>query len=236
MEDKAGIVNEYFNDEKSHLYNDNIRQSIPGYMALHEMVYDFLFEALPDEAHLLIAGAGTGMELLLLGTRRPGWRFTAFDISPEMIALCRHAISKAGIDEQTVIIEGTVDDVPGNSRFDAATSLLVSHFVKGRENRLAYFSAVARLLKPGAVLLTADLTGDDTHVNHERFIGAWRRHNINNGRAPEEFDDDLAQSKEVVEFLPERQYCDVLNNAGFHELKEFYRAFHFSGWYCRRQL
>lgn len=233
MGEDTGTVNNYFSEEKSKIYNDKIRQSIPGYEALHEMVYDFLFEALPEEAHLLIAGVGTGMELQLLGTRCPGWRFTAFDISPEMIAVCRNVIRKSGLEERVDFVEGTVAALSEDIRFDAATSLLVSHFIVGREKRLEYFSSLSRLLKTGAVLLTADLTGDDTHVNHKRFSDAWRRHNINNGRDPDEFDDDLAQSEKVVEFLPEDAYRGILKTAGFIDLKEFYRAFHFSGWYCR---
>ena len=84
MTENTSTVNDYFNAQKARLYNEIIRQSIPGYEALHDMVYGFLFEDLPDDAHILVAGAGTGMELQLLGKRCPSWRFTTFDISPEI--------------------------------------------------------------------------------------------------------------------------------------------------------
>lgn len=232
--DAAYTANQYFNDEKSRMYDEKIRKSIPGYMALHEMVFDFLSQALPEKAHILIAGAGTGTELRYLGTRKPGWYFTAFDISPEMIALCENSLKHSCVAERVTLIEGRVDQVPDSESFDAATSLLVSHFIRGSELRQAYFSKIARHLKPKAHFLAADLMGDERHPAYETFFSAWKKHNINNGRTPEEFEADLAVSRKVVEFISEKHYCDLLEHAGFSHVKEFYRAFHFSGWFCRR--
>ena len=44
-----------------------------------------VFSELPDNAHLLCVGAGTGQELLYLAARYPQWRFTAVEPSSAMM-------------------------------------------------------------------------------------------------------------------------------------------------------
>lgn len=92
-------VHDYFSLEKSKIYDIQIRQSIPGYEAMHHMVYAFLSNELTDDAYLLVAGAGTGMEIVFMGKHKPSWRFTAFDTSPEMLAVCAYNLREAGIEQ-----------------------------------------------------------------------------------------------------------------------------------------
>lgn len=109
MEDFSPItVREFFDSEKSLKYDRDIRISLPGYEALHGMANALLSEALGDEAHLLVAGAGTGMELLLLGTLHPQWQFTAFDPSPEMLSVCRERVAGKGMADRMTFFEGTI--------------------------------------------------------------------------------------------------------------------------------
>lgn len=49
---------------------------------------------------------------------------------------------------------------PGAGPFDAATSVLVSHFLTDAAERQAYFLEIARRLKPGGLLFNADLCAD----------------------------------------------------------------------------
>lgn len=216
------------------MYERQIRQSLPGYEALHAMTNAFLANELASDAHLLIAGVGTGMELVTLGKLHPGWRFTAFDLSPEMLAVCRGNVAACGVTNRVTLVEGTVDKLPEHARFDAATSLLVSHFILSEAGRQHYFSTIAQKLKPHALLIAADLFGEKSQPYFALFTQAWRTFNIVNGRDPVEFDEGLNLSDRVVSYLPEEIYCGMLAKADFVEVQQFYRALHFGGWVGRR--
>ena len=229
-------VKEYFGSDKAKAYDEQIRQSIPGYEGIHGMVYAFLLNELPENAHVLVAGAGTGMELLYMGQRRPGWRFTAFDISSEMLTICEECLAGAGMRDRVTLVHGSTKDIPETMHYDAATSLLVSHFITDSTARATYYSGIAKRCKPGAPFLIADLVGDKTDPAFELFGKAWWTFNINNGRDPVELEEGFKKSAQVVSYLPEDAYCSMLTDAGFSVVKQFFRGLLFSGWFCRAVL
>ncbi len=120
------------------------------------------FSALPDEAHILIAGAGTGAEARFLAPLFPRWRFTLADPSGAMLAVAQRRAEAEGFAERCTFHAGFVSSLPDSpgGPFDAATSVLVSHFITGADDRQAYFAEIARRLKPGGLLFNADLCAD----------------------------------------------------------------------------
>lgn len=120
------------------------------------------FSALPDEAHILIAGAGTGAEARFLAPLFPRWRFTLADPSGAMLAVAQRRAEAEGFAERCTFHAGFVSALPDSpgGPFDAATSVLVSHFITGADDRQAYFAEIARRLKPGGLLFNADLCAD----------------------------------------------------------------------------
>lgn len=93
----TGSARNYFDGPRSSRYDHKIRASIPGYEALHAMAHDFLRQALPEQARILVVGSGTGMELLTLGAAHTGWRFTATDLSSDMLAIGKVNVEAAGL-------------------------------------------------------------------------------------------------------------------------------------------
>ena len=57
---------------------------------------DTVFATLPDDAHVLCVGAGTGAEIGHLARRFPRWTFLALDPSTQMIAACRARAEREG--------------------------------------------------------------------------------------------------------------------------------------------
>lgn len=132
------------------------------------------FALLPADARILVAGAGTGAEARHLARAFPGWRFTLVDPSAAMLAVGRrHAITE-GLDDRFVYHEGFVSSL-GEGGFDAATSVLVSHFLTNTAGRLAYFADIAERLLPGGLLFNADLCADPTHPSFEPAMELWLR-------------------------------------------------------------
>jgi tRNA (cmo5U34)-methyltransferase len=224
-------TSEYFNASQSSKYDREIRASIPGYESLHEMTNDLMRAVIPQKANILVVGAGTGMEIVTLGVANPEWRFTAIDLSDEMLSICKTNVSRAGISDRVNIQRGTVDELGMGQTFDAATSLLVSHFIKDTESRIAFFRSIADRMVSGGFFITADITADKSDPTFELFLNAWKAHILNNaGLTPKEVEEDFDQSIQAVSFAPENEVLKIIEAGGFRNVRSFYRAFLFCGW------
>lgn len=152
-------VSRHFDAELAERYERRIRMFCPSYDALHEMI-GTLLNRLPKDASILSAGAGTGAEVIRLGTRFPSWRFVAADISPDMLHVCRERVEGECMSGRVEYFHGCLRDYRPQLPFDAATSIFVSHFILSPEERQAHFQAIADSLKPGGLLVFGDLYGD----------------------------------------------------------------------------
>src|SRR3546814_13717516 len=77
---------------------------------LHRMAMLLLAEHAPSTAHILIVGAGGGMETRSLAEAQPDWRFTGVDPSPAMLDLARRPL--APIADRVELLEGPIDQAP----------------------------------------------------------------------------------------------------------------------------
>jgi tRNA (cmo5U34)-methyltransferase len=228
-------ANDFFDLNRATNYDRKIRLTIPGYEGLHTMSAALLGAALRPDAHLLVVGAGTGTEIVMLGARHPHWHFTAVDPSPEMTALCRAQIANAGLESRVKIVESTLDALPALPAFDAATSLLVSHFIQDNALRAAYFAGIASRLRSGAPLTTAELLGDRSLPAFEVLMAAAADHKRLHGIPEAEIQADGEKSRAAVTFLSEQAFYALLETAGFWNLTPFYRALQFFGTLCTKR-
>ena len=159
----------HFENSLAAKYDRRIRLFCPSYDALHQMIAAW-FRSLPERANFLSAGAGTGAEILTLGKLFPSWRFTAVDASHDMLKACHGRIADAGMVNRVAFFNGQLQEYQSSEIFDAASSVFVSHFIKCRDARLAYFHAVSSNLKPGGVFVLADLFGERAH---QHLVSCW---------------------------------------------------------------
>lgn len=148
-----------FDEDHAARYDETFRPLAAMKDALH-LAVDISFDALPDDARVLVVGAGTGQEILELAKRHPGWRFVGVDPAGAMLARAKDKAEASGILERCVFHEGTLDTLPPGPAFDAATSILVSQFMVEPAARVGFFAEIAARLKPGGVLFDADLSAD----------------------------------------------------------------------------
>lgn len=158
-------------DAHAEAYDRHLEPILTVKHLLHRLI-QCQFSGLPDAARILVVGAGTGAEARFLAPTFPQWQFTLVDPSEAMLCVGRrHAVAE-GFADRCAFHVGRVSSLKGDA-FDAATSVLVSHFLSDAADRNAYFAEIARRLKPGGLLFNADLCADLEGPSFESLMGLW---------------------------------------------------------------
>jgi tRNA (cmo5U34)-methyltransferase len=227
-------IEERFNKEHAAKYDEGIRKSIPGYDALHEMVRALLRLELGREARVLVVGAGTGAEIVGLGAEEPGWSFIGVDPSPDMVSIARERVAEAGLAERTTLRAGYAHELPPAEPYDAATALLVTHFLPDDGQKLELLQEISSRLGPGAPFVLADLHGEPGSARFERFFGAWKLWQLSRGVEREGIEEKFRELPKVVHFVSEERILALLREAGFDGIERFYTALPFGGWLAQK--
>jgi tRNA (cmo5U34)-methyltransferase len=189
---------------------------------------------LPEQARILCVGAGTGAEILYLGERFPGWSFTAVEPSAAMLTVCRQRTEAQGMASRCTFHEGYLDSLPAGEPFDAATSLLVSQFITEPAERVGFFHEIAQRLRPGGMLVSADLSSDASLPGHESLMDVWLNLMACTGIPPENIARMRQAYAQDVAVLPPTQVAAMIGSGGFEAPIGFFQAGLIHGWYARR--
>jgi tRNA (cmo5U34)-methyltransferase len=135
----------------------NVTRLIPGYASLARLGVALLAAsplASAQGTSVLVAGCGSGAELLEARAQRPDWQLTALDPSAAMLDLARKRLAgQAGIDWQ----QASVESLEARDRFDGALAVLVLQALPDDGSKLAFLTALARSLRPGGQVVLVDL-------------------------------------------------------------------------------
>ncbi len=154
---------------------DAYDRSVEPLQAVKDLVHQLIrsqLSGLPDGARILVVGAGTAAEARFLAPRFPGWRFTLADPSEQMLGVGRRHAEAEGFADRCRFHPGFVASL-ADEPYDAAISVLVSHFLTDAGDRTAYFGDIAAHLKPGGLLFTADLCADLTAPSFGAVMELW---------------------------------------------------------------
>lgn len=213
-------------------YDARMPRRVPGYELLHLLTMAQMIQRLPGPADVLVVGAGTGQEVLRLAQARPDWRFTATDVSADMLALARQNFGEAGIADRVRMHVGPLDTLDADQGYDAALLILVAHFVPHDGRKQALFEAVARRLKPGAPLLFADLM-----VAADGWERPAHKHAcMTLGLSEEAADAVLKGFESDFHSLDETELKAVLARSGFSAPAAYFRALGFAAYATTRAI
>lgn len=227
---------ELFDDpDRASSYDRRIRHLAPGYDVLQASIPCVMTTHLQAEAHILIAGAGTGEEVVQLGRTQSRWTFTAVDPSSEMLDRCRSKVEDAGLDARVDYVCDRVECLPTDLQFDAATALLVSHFLLDVTARHDFFRAIADRLVPQAPLVVADLFGDPSTAEFEQIMASWRACFVRAGASDEEAERTFDAVRRDIAFLPETELEQLVRDAGFTEWTRFHQSLLWGAWWTQRK-
>lgn len=219
-----------FDEERADNYDDRIRRVAAGYDLLHATVGSTLEARLGEDASILLAGVGTGEELVRLAELRDDWSFAAVDPSEPMLERCRERIQAAKLEDRVDLIAATVEHADVEADFDAATSIFVSHFIDDVDAKRAYFASIAEALRPGGTLVTADLFAPGDGDAYESLMAAWKRHTVRSGLPEADADEAFENVRREISFVEEGELRTMLGEAEFDDISRFFQCFVWGAW------
>lgn len=227
MTDANRMFLEMFSDrERIANYAEGPRRFTPGLDAVHRMTGILLGERAPADAHVLVLGAGGGLELKALARAHPGWRFTGVDPAGPMLDLARETM---GADiGRAELVQGYIDDAPAGP-FDAATCLLTLHFV-GRDERVRTLREMHARLKPGAPLVVVHSSFPQDEPARTRWLARYAAYAVASGADPAQTEQARAAVSASLALLTPQDDEQCLSMSGFNDVELFYSAFTWRGW------
>lgn len=213
-------------------YDKGVRRTLPTYDPMLRLSQTFLRANLEENASLLILGGGGGNELKAFGPTNLGWKFTAVDPSKDMLEIAKMKVNQMEMDNRVELIHGTIEDVPIETRFDAATCILVLHFIPNINDKLALLKKVRSHLKPGSPFVLVSKFGNPTDPEFQELVTLWKNYWLDTTKLPEEKVEELMKGTLTEFSISEEKLRDLLEEAGFHRIANFFKTNHFGGWIC----
>lgn len=220
-----GIV---FDQAMAETYDLKRAELAPMKGALHLLIRLVLSE-LSADAQILCVGVGTGVELIELAKAFPQWRFTAVEPAVAMLQRCREGVEAAGFTDRCTFHEGHLATLQRTDPFDAATSLLVSHFILDPEERRGFFREVGARLRPGGILVNAELAADRSAPGFDELLEVWLR-SMKRAGLPS----DPATFGRSVALVPPEEVASILSESGFDTPVPIFQALLIHAWASKR--
>jgi tRNA (cmo5U34)-methyltransferase len=175
-------------------YDRVVSRLIPGYTSLARLSIALLaaspLASAPGTA-VLVAGCGSGAELLEARQQRPDWHLTGLDPSKAMLELAHRRLGDGtGVDWRL----GTVESLDSEAVFDGALAVLVLQSLPDDGSKLAFLSALARSLRPGGQVVLVDLMQPERsplqHQLQQARLGFQQASGLETAAASPECQDD----------------------------------------------
>ncbi|MEB3304600.1 MAG: class I SAM-dependent methyltransferase [Cyanobacteriota bacterium] len=160
-------------------YDSLIASLIPGYTSLARLSVSLIAASPLAQARgssVLVAGCGSGAELLAAWQLRPDWQLTALDPSQDMLAMARDKLQAQPGDPETTApiqwVKGTVEDLSGEPVFDGAIAVLVLQGLPDDGSKRRFLSSLSQSLRPGAQVVLVDQMQPERSSIEQQLISA----------------------------------------------------------------
>jgi len=216
-------------------YDGMMAKVFPGYEQLPLLILSYLRTRLPLTAHLLDAGCGTGTTLAAFATHQPEWSFVGVDPAAMMLEVAHNKISAIGAEKRVKLLQGTVDTLPDEPKFDAATCILVEHLQPDDGSKLHLLEGIQRRIVSGGWFVLFGLHGNLSTENAQSALAAWLEFAALQG-VSEALRDNVRHRATVEDSLvSEERIQELLQEAGFINIKKTYQLHLLGLWFAQKQ-
>ncbi|MBA4383215.1 MAG: hypothetical protein C0410_00620, partial [Anaerolinea sp.] len=201
-------------------YDGMMVKVFPGYEQLPLVILSYLRTRLGQTSHLLDAGCGTGTTLAAFAAHQPEWSFVGVDPAAIMLEFAHHKISAIGAENRVKLFHGTVDTLPDEPKFDAATCILVEHLQPDNGAKLHLLEGIQRRIVSGGWFVLFGLHGNLSTEKAQSSLAAWLEFGALQG-LPEAARDNVRHRATVEDSLiPEERIQVLLQEAGFINIEK----------------
>lgn len=218
---------EIFENERAAKYNKFVETWIPNYHYFLDCLPNLLEDTISKK--LLVVGCGTGNEIERFIKTSNEWEVLGIDPSKEMI---NQAIDKLKQHKNVILVEGLISDLAEEKKYDAATLLLVLHFLEDNGNKANLLKDIAKRLVSGSKLIILDITGDRSQIKENLEI----LRNI----LPKELNENeinMRLNRIENDFFPisEERLITLVEEAGFEKPTRFFQSTIYMGWIAKKK-
>lgn len=232
MKSPSSDTADKFDRSRANEYGQQSRIALAGYDACHDLAACMLAASLGSttSAKVLVVGAGgTAQEIIAMAKLEPSWRFTAVDPSEPMLAAATQTLSAEQLLDRTTIHLGSVDDLPADKSYDAATLIGVLHHLQGDAPKHRLLESIHARLKPGAPLIVAG--NHHAYASQPLLLAAWGQRWRQHGASPDEVKVKLGKILQGADPPhSEAQVQKLLHNAGYGEATRFFSSLFWGAW------
>jgi len=219
---------EIFENERATGYNQFVETWIPN--------YNYFLDCLPklfretEQKDILVVGCGTGNEIERFVKAPEQWKITGIDPSPDMIEQAREKFQAYN---NVTLIDGLVDGLDIEKKYNAATLLLVLHFLDDDGNKLNLLKDIAERLVPGATFVLLDITGDQEQIRQN--LKALRLL-LPDSLGQEQINSRLNRIENEFFSVSEERMAELCIQAGFEKPLRFFQSSIYMGWLMQKKF
>lgn len=213
-------------------YENLAKKFIPGYDGLYSLTEVLLAETLSDESEILVVGAGGGKELLTLGNAFPKSKLLGVDPSENMLSVAKELVEKSALSSRVELLHGVISDVE-EKQFDAATAILVMHFLP-EDEKTEFLKAIYQRLKHSGKFILADGCFDKTSEDFDWLLKNYKKHAELKGVLPEITEQAVKTVTENVYFISPEREVELLREVGFTNIRSFFQGLWVRAWIAEK--
>ncbi|MEM6735949.1 MAG: class I SAM-dependent methyltransferase [Bacteroidota bacterium] len=220
----------FFEKERALVYDNFISKWMPGYHTFMSMLPFVLLREKAAIYKVLIAGCGTGNELLALNGQHPDWRLTGIDPSAGMIEI---GLQKTGNLKNIEMLVGTIDQLPKDVLYDAGVLSLVLHFLSDDGSKQKLLQEVVDRLHPKASLVLCDVFGTKDELNRNLDLLSYI---VTEGEAiTPEIQSRLDRIATEFHYIPEERLEILFKEVGLSSPQRFFQSTIYGGWIATKR-
>ena len=218
-----------FDTRTASVFDDMVERSVPFYDEIQRMICEMAADYAEPGTTLYDLGCATGTTLLALNdTVDPSVQFVGIDNSGDMLAKAHTKMEASDITRPYKFLEADLHDFTRFENASVIVMILTLMFIRPLY-RQRFIDSLYRAIRPGGCLLLVEkLTIADSTLNRlfiDYYYEMKRRHKYS--------DIEISRKRESLEnvLIPYRyeENSEMLQNAGFRSVEQFFRWYNFCG-------
>jgi tRNA (cmo5U34)-methyltransferase len=209
------------------VFDEHVRQSVPMYDEIHNLITDIAGWFLEDDTNVYDIGTSTGKVISCLNNKYTNKvvNYIGIDSSEDMVAKTKEQFKN---DENKYIIN---QDITDNFIFENAsliTSVLTLQFVPERKRQELVNNIFKGLNKGCAFILVEKVIGNNPRFN-EIWIDLYHELKLKNGLSEQHIFAKAKAIRGVMKPYTVDENMELLHNAGFKDMDIFFKWNNFVG-------